>query len=135
MMLSTIAHPLQRNVIFKNDFSNFGQISVSVSVIDSWNKMEVQVVEIALKDLRPSKIKWLLTDKFVKSYWLTSSSCLFQVIIWLAILWKAFFLSIQILAGILFIYLFIFRRSGQVLYFLSLLSGNCHLLSNLKSKL
>ena len=135
MMLSTIAHPLQRNVIFKNDFSNFGQISVSVSVIDSWNKMEVQVVEIALKDLRPSKIKWLLTDKFVKSYWLTSSSCSFQVIIWLAILWKAFFLSIQILAGILFIYLFIFRRSGQVLYFLSLLSGNCHLLSNLKSKL
>ena len=135
MMLSTIAHPLQRNVIFKNDFSNFGQISVSISVIDSWNKMEVQVVEIALKDLRPSKIKWLLTGKFVKSYWLTSSSCSFQVIIWLAILWKGFFLSIQILAGILFIYLFIFRRSGQVLYFLSLLSGNCHLLSNLKSKL
>ena len=26
--------------------------------------------EIALKNLRPSKFKWLLTDKFINSYWL-----------------------------------------------------------------
>ena len=31
--------------------------------------MQDQIVEMTLKDLRPSKIKWLLTDKFMNSYW------------------------------------------------------------------
>ena len=48
--------------------NNFGKFSVPVSAIDSWNKMQDQMGEIALKDLRPSKIKWLSTDKFIKSY-------------------------------------------------------------------
>ena len=30
--------------------------------------MQGRMDEIALKDLRPSKIEWLLTDKFIKSY-------------------------------------------------------------------
>ena len=50
--------------------NNFGKFSVTVSAIDSWNKIQDQMGEIALKDLRPSKIKWLLTNKFIKSYWL-----------------------------------------------------------------
>ena len=33
---------------------------------DSWNKMQGQMGEKALKDLRSSKINWLLTDKFIK---------------------------------------------------------------------
>ena len=48
--------------------NNFGKFSVTVSAIDSWNKMQDQMDEIALKDLRSSKIKWLPTDKFIKSY-------------------------------------------------------------------
>ena len=48
--------------------NNFGKFSVTVSAIDSWNKIQDQMGEIALKDLRPSKIKWLLTSKFIKSY-------------------------------------------------------------------
>ena len=48
--------------------NNFGKFSVTVSAIDSWNKIQDQMGEIALKDLRPSKIKWLLTNKFIKSY-------------------------------------------------------------------
>ena len=50
--------------------NNFGKFSVTVSAIDSWNKIRDQMGEIALKDLRPSKNKWLLTNKFIKSYWL-----------------------------------------------------------------
>ena len=34
---------------------NFGKFSITVSVIDLWNKMQGQMGEIALKDLRPSK--------------------------------------------------------------------------------
>ena len=48
--------------------NNFGKFSVTVSAIESWNKMQDQMGEMALADLRPSKIKWLLMDKFVKSY-------------------------------------------------------------------
>ena len=48
--------------------NNFGKFFVTVSAIDSWNKMQDQMDEIALKDLRSSKIKWLPTDKFIKSY-------------------------------------------------------------------
>ena len=51
-----------------NNFGKFSVISVTVSANDSWNKMQDQMTEIALKYLRPSKIKWLLTDKFIKSY-------------------------------------------------------------------
>ena len=46
--------------------NNFGKFSVTVSTIDSWNKTQSQMGEIALKDLRPSKIKCLLTGKFIK---------------------------------------------------------------------
>ena len=58
--------------LHKNSFrmNNFGKFSATVSVIDSYNKMPDQMVEITRKDLRPSKIKWLLTDKFMKSYFL-----------------------------------------------------------------
>ena len=48
--------------------NNFRKFSVIVNAIDSWNKIQDQMGEIALKDLRPSKIKWLLTNKFIKSY-------------------------------------------------------------------
>ena len=48
--------------------NNFGKFSVTVSAINSWNKIQDQMGEIALKDLRPSKIKWLFTNKFIKSY-------------------------------------------------------------------
>ena len=41
--------------------NNFEKFYVTVIAIDSWNKMQGCMGEIALKDLRPSKIKWLLT--------------------------------------------------------------------------
>ena len=50
--------------------NNFGKFSVPASAMDSWNKMQGQMGETVLKDLRPSKIKWILTEKFIKSYWL-----------------------------------------------------------------
>ena len=35
--------------------------------------------EIELKDLRPSKIKWLLTEKFIKSYWKVTVSAIAEM--------------------------------------------------------
>ena len=37
--------------------NNFGNFSVTVSVIGSWSKMQDQMGQIAPKDIRPSKIK------------------------------------------------------------------------------
>ena len=42
--------------------NNFGKFSVTVSAIDSWNKIQDQMDEIAPKDLIP------LTNKFIKRY-------------------------------------------------------------------
>lgn len=36
--------------------NNFRKFSVTISAIDTWNKIQGQIGEIALKDLRPSKI-------------------------------------------------------------------------------
>ena len=47
---------------FRTNF--FGKFSVTISVIDSWSKMQGQMDEIALKGLRTTKTKWLL----IKSY-------------------------------------------------------------------
>ena len=66
---------------------DFGKVSVNVSVVDSWNKIQVQMGEIALKDLRPSKIQWLpltnslkVTDliflNFVHSLWIHEWYCI-----------------------------------------------------------
>ena len=76
--------------LYKKPFRNkFGKFSVIVSAIDSWNKMQGQMSEIALKNIWQSKIKWLLTDKFVKSYLLFFyffiEFCLFSVNLWIGI--------------------------------------------------
>ena len=59
-----------KNRLHKKSFrtNTFGKFSITVSVIDSWNKMQSKVGEIALEDLRQRKIKLLLTDKLIKSY-------------------------------------------------------------------
>ena len=48
--------------------TNFVKFSITVSAIDSWNKIQSQMCDIALKEIEPSQIKWLLIDKFIKSY-------------------------------------------------------------------
>ena len=52
----------------KNRTNKFGKFSVIINVTDSWNKIHGQMGKIALKDLRPSKIKWLMPDRCIKSY-------------------------------------------------------------------
>ena len=46
----------------------FRRYSVTINAIDLWNKMKHKMGEIASKDLRPNKIKWVTTEKFIKSY-------------------------------------------------------------------
>ena len=48
--------------------NNFREFSVTVRGIDSWNKMQGQMGEIASKNLRTSKTEWLLTDIFFNCY-------------------------------------------------------------------
>ena len=47
--------------------NNSGKFFVMVNAIDSWNKMQDQMGDITLKDLRTSKIILSLTEKFNKS--------------------------------------------------------------------
>ena len=61
----------------KNSFktNNFETFSITVRATDLWNKVQDQMGEAALEDLRPSKIKWLLTTKLIKSYRLIIIFC------------------------------------------------------------
>ena len=56
---------LRYTLYFTNIFRRY---SVTITVIYSWNKMKHQMGEIASKDLRPNKIKWVTTEKSIKSY-------------------------------------------------------------------
>ena len=48
--------------------NNFGKFSVTVSAIDSWNKMQDQIGESTKSSQTKQNFKCLLTDKFIKSY-------------------------------------------------------------------
>ena len=62
----SIKVPLYKKTFRTNDF---WKLSVTVSVIYWWNKTQDQMGEIALKNLKPSSIKWLLINEFIKSCW------------------------------------------------------------------
>ena len=58
--------------LHKNSFRtiNFGKFSVNVRTIGSWNKIQDKMGEMALKYLRPSKNKWLLTNNILTLYFI-----------------------------------------------------------------
>ena len=60
--------------------NNCGKFSVPVSAMDSWNKMQGQMGETVLKDLRPSKIKWILRSSLkVTDLYFLFGFCSFSV--------------------------------------------------------
>ena len=45
-----------------------GSNSITVSAVESWNKIQIQLKDLLLRDLPPNKIKTIVKDLFLKSY-------------------------------------------------------------------
>ena len=48
--------------------NRYGKYSITVSAVESLNKIQKQLKNMLLKDLSPSKIKTLVTNFYFKSY-------------------------------------------------------------------
>ena len=46
----------------------YGKYSITVSVVESWNKILKQLKDILFKDLSPRKIKTIVSNFYLKSY-------------------------------------------------------------------
>ena len=46
----------------------YGKHSVTISAVESWNKIQKQLKDMLLKDLSPNKIKTIFSDFYLKSY-------------------------------------------------------------------
>ena len=46
----------------------YGKYSITVSPVESWNKIQKQLKDVLLKQLFPNKIKTTVSDFYLKSY-------------------------------------------------------------------
>ena len=46
----------------------YGKYSLTVSAIESWNKIQKQLKDLLLRNLSPNKIKIIVSDLYLKSY-------------------------------------------------------------------
>ena len=46
----------------------YGKYSITVSAVESWNKIQKQLKDLLLRDLSPNKIKTIASDLYLKSY-------------------------------------------------------------------
>ena len=46
----------------------YGKYSITVSAVESWNKIQKQLKDMLLKDLSPNKIRTIASDFCLKSY-------------------------------------------------------------------
>ena len=44
-----------------------GKYSITVSAVESWNKVQKQLKDVLLKQLSPNKIKTIVSDFYLKS--------------------------------------------------------------------
>ena len=47
----------------------YGKHSITVSAVESWNKIKKQLKDLLLRDLSPNKIKMIVSDIYLKSYY------------------------------------------------------------------
>ena len=45
----------------------YGKYSITVSAVESWNKIQKQLKDFLLRDLSPNKIKTIISDLYLKS--------------------------------------------------------------------
>ena len=55
-----------QNILMRQN--RYGKYSVTVSAVDSWNKIQKQLKKMLLKDLYPNKIKAVVSNFYLKSY-------------------------------------------------------------------
>ena len=48
--------------------NRYGKYSITVSAVESWNKIQKQLKDMLLKDLSPRKIKAIVSNFYFKSY-------------------------------------------------------------------
>ena len=48
--------------------NGYGKYSITISSVQSWNKIQKQLTNMLLKDLSPNKIKTVVTNFYFKSY-------------------------------------------------------------------
>ena len=48
--------------------NRYGKYSITVSAVESWNKIQKQLKDMLLKDLSPNKIKAIASDFYLTSY-------------------------------------------------------------------
>ena len=48
--------------------NRYGKYSITVSAVESWNKIQKQPKEMLLQDLSPNKIKLIVSDFYRTSY-------------------------------------------------------------------
>ena len=48
--------------------NRYGKYSVTVSAVESWNKIQKQLKDMLLKNLSPRKSKTIVSNFFLKSY-------------------------------------------------------------------
>ena len=48
--------------------NRYGKYSITVSAVESWNKIQKQLKNILLKDLPPNKTKTVVSNFYFKSY-------------------------------------------------------------------
>ena len=51
-----------------NKTNRYGKYSMTVSAVESWNKIQKQLKNMLLKNLSPNKIKTVVTNLYLKSY-------------------------------------------------------------------
>ena len=64
-----ISHSTQGNLIklfYKT--KRYGTYSITVSAVESWNKIQKRLKDMLLKDLSPNKIKTVVSNFYLKSY-------------------------------------------------------------------
>ena len=48
--------------------NRYGKYSITISAVESWNKIQKQLKNVLLKDISPNKIKTVVTNFYFKSY-------------------------------------------------------------------
>ena len=59
----------QRNLIkifYKTE--RYGKYSITISAVESWNKIQKQLKDLLLRNISPNKIKTIVSDLYLKSY-------------------------------------------------------------------
>ena len=66
-MKSQVLHRVTSENFFIKQIDN-GKYSITVSAVESWNKIQKQLKDMLLKDLSPRKIKTIVRNFYLKSY-------------------------------------------------------------------